>query len=194
MKSAMKALLFLIPLLGFFSCTTSNPEAPAPVAQELSPRWEEPSVGPVRTRPAATEAAAFDPRSVSAQEFNAARDEIRRLIVELNRVIRARDYEAWLSYLSDDFIAAINSPAYLRQLTESSRQLLGHNIVLETPQDYFTHVVVAARENIRLNAHLDDIEFLSHTRVKAFAIRGTQRLRLFEFVKVGNVWKVAFSG
>jgi hypothetical protein len=121
-------------------------------------------------------------------------DEMRQLIAEINRVIRAKDYAGWVSYLADDFIAAINSPSYLAQLSESSRQLKGQNIVLKTPQDYFTHVVVASRENVRVDASLDDIEFLSHNRVKAFTVNTRkQRLRLFEFVKAGDTWKIAFS-
>jgi hypothetical protein len=116
------------------------------------------------------------------------------LIEDINRIIRAKDYTGWVSHLADDFIRIINSPDYLAQLSESSRQLKGQNIILKTPQDYFTYVVVASRENIRVDARLDDIEFLSHNRVKAFTINARkQRLRLFEFVKADDTWKIAFS-
>ena len=121
-------------------------------------------------------------------------DEMRQLVIEINGVIRAKDYEGWVSYLAEDFIAAINSPDYLARLSESSRQLKGQNIVLKTPQDYFNYVVVASRKNIRVDASLDDIEFLSHNRVKAYTVNARrQRLRLFEFVKAEGAWKIAFS-
>jgi hypothetical protein len=65
--------------------------------------------------------------------------------------------------------------------------------VLKTPQDYFIWVVVAARQGISVDTHLDDIEFLSHNQVKAFSLVRNQRLRLNEFVKSGGTWKLALS-
>jgi hypothetical protein len=128
------------------------------------------------------------------EEKETTMEEMRLLITEIDRVIRAKDFEGWISYLAEDFIGIINSPSYLAQLSESSWQLKNQNIVLKTPRDYFTYVVVASRENIRVDASLDDIEFLSHNRVKAYTVNTRrQRLRLFEFVKAGNTWKIAFS-
>jgi hypothetical protein len=191
----MKALYFLIPLIGVFSCASNGKETkPEPAVQPLPlPAFEAPAAV-MREAEAEEEEAVFDPQSITAQEKETTMDEMRLLVVEINRVIRARDYESWLSYLADDFIAAINSPGYLAQLSETSRQLKGQNIVLKTARDYFTYVVVASRENVRVDASLDDIEFLSHNRVKAYTVNTrNQRLRLFEFVKVGNAWKIAFS-
>jgi hypothetical protein len=192
----MKALFLVIPFISILSCASNTPESqPEPAAQALPPPLEAPaSVRQEQEAGAEAEEAGFDPRSITVEEKETTMDEMRLLVVEINRVIRARDYEGWVSYLADEFIAAINSPAYLSELSESSRQLKGQNIVLKTPQDYFTHVVVASRENIRVDASLDDIEFLSHNRVKAFTVNTRkQRLRLFEFVKAGDTWKIAFS-
>jgi hypothetical protein len=160
-------------------------EAPPPAIEAPELVWQEEEE---------EEEAGFDPLSITVQEKETTMGEMRLLIAEINRVIRAKDYERWVAYLAEDFITAINSPDYLAQLSESSRQLKGQNIVLRTPQDYFTYVVVASRENIRVDASLDDIEFLSHNRVKAFTLNARkQRLRLFEFVKAGDAWKIAFT-
>jgi hypothetical protein len=189
----MKAFLIVVPFLSVFSCASNRLEpGPAPIIQASPlPVIEDPAAAPQPVE----EEVDFDPLSITLQEKETTMDEMRLLIAEINRVIRARDYEGWVSYLADDFIAVINSPSYLTQLSESSRQLRGQNIILKTPQDYFTYVVVASRENVRVDASLDDIEFLSHNRVKAFTIntRSQQRLRLFEFVKAGGAWKIAFS-
>jgi hypothetical protein len=196
----MKALFLVIPLIGFLSCASNGPEAqpessaqaPSPPALATPPE----APPPLEAQAAAPqeEEAGFDPQSITQEEKETTMDEMRQLIAEINRVIRARDYERWLSYLAEDFIAALNSPDYLARLSESSRQLKGQNIVLRTPQDYFTYVVVASRENVRADASLDDIEFLNHNRVKAFTVNARkQRLRLFEFVKAGDAWKIAFS-
>lgn len=192
----MKALFLIIPFIGMFSCASNRLESwPEPAARELPPPELETPAAVQETEGEGEEYEAdFDPRSITAQEKETTMDEMRQLVVEINQVIRAKDYERWISYLADDFIAAINSPEYLARLSESSRQLKGQNIVLRTPQDYFTYVVVASRENIKVDASLDDIEFLNHNRVKAFTINvRKQRLRLFEFVKAGDTWKIAFS-
>jgi hypothetical protein len=194
----MKALFLVIPLIGIFSCASNGKASqPEPAVQALPPpAFEAPAVEApaVALQEAEDDEANFDPQSITAQEKETTMDEMRLLIAEINRVIRTQDYEGWVSYLADDFIAAINSPDYLAQLSESSRQLKGQNIVLKTPRDYFTYVVVASRENVRVDASLDDIEFLSHNRVKAYTVNTrNQRLRLFEFVKAGDAWKIAFS-
>jgi hypothetical protein len=209
----MKTSFLIISFIGILSCASIGPEPQVePSAQALSPPRIETSsidtssidtssieISALETPAAAPQEAeaveaGFDPQSITPQEKETTMDEMRLLIIEINRMIRAKDYEGWFSYLAEDFIAAITSPGYLAELSESSRQLKGQNIILKTPEDYFTHVVVASRENIRVDASLDDIEFLSHNRVKAYTVNARkQRLRLFEFVKAGTTWKIAFS-
>jgi hypothetical protein len=186
----MKALFLVIPFIFIFSCASNVPESQSEPAAQTFP----PSAPAAARQEAEEDETNFDPQSITVQEKETTMDEMRLLIAEINQVIRKKDYESWVSYLADDFIDAINSTDYLAQLSESSRQLKGQNIVLRTPQDYFTHVVVASRENVRVEASLDDIEFLSHNRVKAYTVNTRkQRLRLFEFVKAGDTWKIAFS-
>jgi hypothetical protein len=204
-RGIMKAFLVVLLLLSTFSCTTNTPEPRQGVMLPEPPpagRQEPAFPAPVQiTVPAPGPAAPiapgdgtsgpFDPRSISSAEFADARSEIEMLVEKINRVIRANDYTKWLTYLSDDFIATINSPEYLDRISKTSRQLTMQKLVLKTPRDYFTHVVVAARKNISMDARLDDIEFLSHNRVKAFSLVRNQRLRLYEFVKSGGTWKLA---
>jgi hypothetical protein len=202
----MKAFLTAVLLVSIFSCTTNTPEPqsgvivpdfPPAVNQEALPfpgpvQITVPAPGPA-VPAAGGDEDGFDPRSISREEFEDARVEIELLVEEINRVIRANDYTKWLTYLSDDFIATINSPEFLDRISKTSRQLSIQKIVLKTPRDYFIQVVVAARKNISMDAHLDDIEFSSHNRVKAYTVKGNQRLRLFEFVRSNGTWKLALS-
>jgi hypothetical protein len=190
----MKAILIIIPLVIILSCVSKPGSQPDAVIQDIETSVEVELPAPV---PAAVvvEEVSFDPSSITKEEYNTTKADMERLITEINRVIRAKDFNGWISYLADDFIAAINSPDYLAQLSESSRQLKSQNIVLKTARDYFTYVVVASRENIRVDANVDDIEFVSYNRVKAFTINARkQRLRLFEFVRIEDTWKIVFSG
>jgi hypothetical protein len=158
------------------------------VQEPEPPKQEAPAVSVV-----VAEETNFDRTSITQEEFNSTKEEMQVLIEEINRVIRAKDYNKWVSYLADDFIWIINSQDYLTEISQTSGGLKSRNIVLKTPEDYFIHVVVPSRENVRVDPRLDDIEFLSHNRVKAFTVNARkQRLRLFEFVRVGNNWKIAW--
>jgi hypothetical protein len=181
----MKAFLTIVLVVSIVSCTTNTPEPQSGVILPEPP--------PPISKPEPADHGPFDPGSISPREFADARSEIELLVEEINRVIRANNYTKWLTYLSDDFIATINSPEYLDQISTSSRQLTMQKIVLKTPRDYFTHVVVAARKNISVDARLDDIEFLSHNRVKAYSLVRNQRLRLYDFVRSEGTWKLSLS-
>jgi hypothetical protein len=185
----MKVLFITFFLLGIFSCTSKPAPQPEATVREPEPPKQEVQV------PAAPEVVEenFDPASITEEVFTSTKEEIQELIEEINRIIRAKDYDTWVRYLAKDFIGIINSPDYLTQLSEVSGGLKSRNIVLKTPQDYFTYVVIPSRENVRVDPHLDDIEFLSHNRVKAFTINArNQRLRLFEFVRIDDSWKIAW--
>jgi len=128
----------------------------------------------------------FDPSSISKEERETTMQEIQLLIQRLNGIIRAKNYNTWVSYLSSDYFAVISSAEYLERISQST-VLIKQNIVLKSAQDYFTHVVVPSRAN----DHVDDIEFESHTRVKAYTINNRgDRLRLYDLERFGNEWKI----
>jgi hypothetical protein len=128
----------------------------------------------------------FDPASISPELFQSTKIDVQHFIGELNRIIRARNYQAWTSNLEDSYFEEIRSPAFLQQLSESSF-LQGRGIVLKTPQDYFFQVVVPSRANSRV----DDIEFISPTRVKAYTVSSAgQRLRLYDLEHSVGGWKI----
>ena len=154
--------------------------------QEQGPRNTQ--TPPVTEKPADTPKAeaVFDPLSITKEERETTIVEIQQLIQRLNGIIRAKNFNAWVSYLSSDYFALISSAEYLDRISQST-VLVKQNIVLKSAQDYFTHVVVPSRTNDRV----DDIEFESHTRVKAYTLntRG-DRLRLYDLEKTGNNWKI----
>jgi hypothetical protein len=136
---------------------------------------------------AAAEEEVFDPQHVPQELFTVTLEEVQQLITSLNSIIRSRRYDDWLKNLSQEYIDTYSSPEYLRQLSEEPR-LKAQNIVLTSLRDYFIYNVVPSRANIN---KVDDIEFISPIRVKAFTenARG-QRLRLYELEKDGKDWKI----
>jgi hypothetical protein len=185
----MKIVLFLLifPVAGFLSCAGGSEPVETPSVQpEDDHRETEGALGVMIPEDDAEEDVNFDPGSISQEVFESTKSDVQHLIENLNSIIRNRDYAAWISYLGNDYLAAISSPDYLSRISESAR-LKTQKIVLQTPNDYFIHVVVPSRANDRV----DDIEFVSQRRVKAFTITEKgQRLRLYDLERSGDGWKI----
>jgi len=135
--------------------------------------------------------------TVSQELYDDTLAEVRLFVENLNVMISSKNYNGWRDALSDEFFARISSPEFLARVSESPG-LKSRKIVLQTPNDYFIHVVVPARSNSKV----DEIEFIDTNRVKVFYIeeRGrrtnsdslteTRRLRLYDLIDIGNAWKI----
>ncbi len=112
-------------------------------------------------------------------------EEIETFIESLNNIISEKDYETWVTHLSDDYIAKTSDPDYLRD--QSSMPILKkNNISLKSLKDFFFYVVVPSR----IEAGLDDIEFIDEDHVKAISIVRNKRGLLYLLVRVGITWKI----
>ena len=177
-------LLILLAAIMVISCKT----IPDPVKPEPATQPEKESQ-PVVTYPAPV-IETFNPLEISSEYHSSTRAEVQQFIENLNQIIRRKNYTAWKAALSPEFFAEISSPQNLSTLSESPA-MTTRKIVLRSPQDYFEHVVVPSRANL----HVDDIEFVSMTRVKAFSITRNRageevRLRLYDLEKINNTWTI----
>jgi hypothetical protein len=149
----------------------------------------QPSPEPVQTAaqpPVARQPEKFDPGNVSQELFELTKADVQKFIENLNRTIRTKNYGDWKTALSDEYFAEISSPAFLAQASQSAA-MKSRQIVLKSAADYFNNVVVPSRANSRV----DDIEFVTKTRVKAFTVTADgRRLRLYELERAGNTWKI----
>jgi len=169
-------VVYRVLLCTIVSCIVLSCNSDAPPAVEETPP----------PRQIQTPAAVFDPTSISQEDRDAVMAEIRQLIQELNGIIRAQNYNAWVSFLAPDYYAQINSPEFLHERSQSPA-MRTRNIVLRTSRDYFTHVVVPSRANDRV----DDIEFVTSNRVNAFTVNNAgNRLRLYGLERFGTEWKI----
>ena len=122
---------------------------------------------------------------VSEEVYSRTFDEIRDFIDNLNQIIRERDFQTWLGFLSEDYIRTTSDPLFLREQSEKPL-LKQNNVELTGLEDYFIHVVVPSRSQ----AQLDEIEFLDEDHVKAISIvRGT-RVVLYLLVREQGSWKI----
>jgi hypothetical protein len=167
--------------------------------QEEEPQFQpQPQVKPVEpeVQVVPSQEAAFDPNSISREVFANAKTDIQNLVNDLNRIIRARNYNAWIGYLADSYLATISSQGFLDEKTEDlykRDQVVANNLgrdprqvekrVLKSPRDYFSYVVIPSRSNDRV----DDIAFITGSRVRAYTIdtKGN-RLVLYDLALVGD--------
>ncbi|MCL2196302.1 MAG: hypothetical protein FWB77_01675 [Treponema sp.] len=155
--------------------------------------------GAVKTEPAeksaendaaAQQTTNFDPARITQQHYITTRDEVQKFIEALNQIIRERKFSEWKANLSSEYFAEISSAENLRNLSEQPA-MKTRRIVLRTAEDYFLNVVVPSRANLRV----DDIEFVSMNRVKAFTFTKNSAgedvsLRLYDLEKIGNSWTI----
>jgi hypothetical protein len=179
----MKKSAFLIPALSLllvFSCADDPPPQSPPPRAPSQPQAQQKPAEPVQP------VVVFDPKSVTKEEFDTTKTEVQQFIQKLNGIIRAKDYDNWITYLGPDYFAIINSKEYLDRINKSER-MVKSNRTLYSARDYFTYVVVPSRANDRV----DDIEFVSQNRVKAYTINPKgDRLRLYDLEKTRSGWKI----
>jgi hypothetical protein len=170
-----------------FSCGGDpEPQAPVQPAQAIEPSE------PVETLVAESllleqpPAETFDPTSITKEEFDTTKIEVQQLIQKLNSIIKAKNYTSWVPYLDENYFRLISSREYLDRINRTERMRKA-NLVLSNARDYFNNVVVPSRADDRV----DDIEFVSQNRVKAYTVsqRG-ERLRLYDLEKTNEGWKI----
>ena len=183
------SFLLIIVIILAVSCLsgpeTITPEVEQPQTQVQTPaqtQTPEPQAVVVQT-PAEP---VFDPATISRAQRDATMVEVQQFIVQLNQIIRSRNYNSWRNALSQEYFNRISSPEFLQNMSNQPA-MTSQKIVLRTPQDYFNNVVVPSRAN----DHVDDIEFISNNRVRAITINtsGT-RLILYDLEKIENSWKI----
>jgi hypothetical protein len=183
MRVWMQSLAPLV-LVTVACCRCSSPAPPQeePIREQQEAVEDVPAVEPEEEEEEEEPAEEFE---VSEEVYTKTFDEIEEFICNLNDIIRGQDYDTWLTYLSDEYIERTNDPAYLREQSEQPL-LKKSNISLTSLRDYFDYVVVPSR----VQAQLDEIEFIGENQVKAYAmIRNTKAL-LYLLVRENDKWKI----
>jgi hypothetical protein len=201
MKS--RIVFLLITLLLAASCTSKPPASTVPPPE--APAVVEPvAVEPVAAEPPVAVPVVevvFDPGTISQEVHTATLVDVQHLIQDLNGIIRAKNYKAWITYLAESYFSNISSPAYLgEQTTRLYNRDVSEILVkggsknsvrkreLRNAQDYFINVVVPSRAN----DHVDDIVFITQNKVRAFTVDSSngKRLVLYDLENVNGSWKI----
>jgi len=128
----------------------------------------------------------FDPSTIPPEVKKDAMEEIKKLIEDLNQIIRHKDYSAWKEYLTPEYIALYSDPQTLAEISNAT-VLKRQNIVLSSLEDYFLYVVYPSRQSVRI----DDIEFTSPSQVKAVTVAPSSDRQVYYYLeKIGESWKI----
>jgi hypothetical protein len=171
-------LLAIVLFMPFLSCGSAPAQVPETQPEE-----------PVITETPVEEPAdddVFDPLSISQEVFESTKIDVQKLIADLNRIIKAKNYNTWISHLGKAYFDKISSEEFLASVS-AQPYLKNKRITLTSAKDYFEKVVVPSRTNDRV----DDIAFVSQTRVKVYTINDKgERLRLYDLENLGDGWKI----
>jgi hypothetical protein len=180
MKSKVFGILLIVVVILMVSCR-SEPKA----IQETNTS----QVLKTETSPRQTKEI-FDIKAISQAQHDSTLDEVQRFIGNLNDIINKKNYNAWKETLSSDYFDRISSSQFLKEMSDQPA-MKTRNIILRTAEDYFTNVVVPSRAD----SHVEEIEFIDTSRVKAFTITKNrageeQWLVLYDLEKGGNSWLI----
>ena len=118
---------------------------------------------------------------VTLDEFQRTKKDILQVIAELNKIIKNKDYESWLGYLSPDTKEYWSDPVNLANV---ATRLPVNGIKIRNLKDYFNYVFIPARQNSRV----EEIRYLSKNTVKAVQPMEKEDLIFYTFENNGENW------
>ncbi len=128
--------------------------------------------------------AQFENIAITKQTFQKTKTELETVVEELNKITLSRDYQKWLTYLSDDYRKTFSNKDVLEEVSNS---LPTKGIRLKSLKDYFNFVFVPSRQNMRV----DDIQFVSPTRVYVIMeIHQNAPAAIYIIEKFDDGWKL----
>ncbi len=119
--------------------------------------------------------------TISIDEFEADKKEVLEIIDELTRIMKERDYNSWVKYLSPASKKYWSNP---QNLATVSNRLPVKGLKISSLKDYFTYVFVPARANSKV----EEIRYVSSTVVKAVEPHDEEDLIYYMFEKIGGKW------
>ena len=127
--------------------------------------------------------AQFEGVSITKKDKEIAKSEIEEVVKKLNEITAKKDYGRWRYWLSTEYKKEFSKPEVLKKISEElPANLRGKQ--LKTIEDYFYYVFVPSRQNGRV----DDIEYLTPTKVRVWKIEPTRKLIFYNLEKIDDRW------
>jgi len=157
-----------------------SPVEPAPVVKKQEPVVE---VKPEPAEEKNTIIAEFEGVTITKETYDQTKTEMEKIVEKLNRITATKDYTQWRTFLSEEYKEQYSQPLTLKKVSEA---LPVKGIKLKSLRDYFTYVFVPSRQNVRV----DDIKFVSPTRVDVIMQQGNTSLLVYGLENIDGSWKL----
>lgn len=184
-------LCLVVILIG--SCASAPETKPAPVVEtqvnEEKPQQVEKPVEEVKPKvetpkPADEEVVAqFEGVSITKKDKEIAKSEIEEVVKKLNDITAKKDYGRWRYWLSTEYKKEFSKPDVLKKTSEGLPAAFKGK-QLKSIEDYFYYVFVPSRQNGRV----DDIAYLTPTKVQVLMMTSTQKLIFYNLEKIDDRW------
>ena len=119
--------------------------------------------------------------NISKATFEEDKAEILEIIEKLSAIMKHKDYAAWLNYLTPESITFWSNQ---QNLALVSQRLPIKNYRLKNLQDYFEKVFIPSR----IGRVVDEIRYISTTKVKAVQYTEEQDIIYYYFEKIDGRW------
>ena len=181
-------LLGVLVCAMLFAASCATPPAKAPAAPLEPAPVENPTVKPEPVQDPVTVTPPANSFVASEELYRTTFRDVQDVVTSITNIISAGDYQGWLSYLTEDYVASRSSQEFLEDASNAA-VLKKNRIVLKSLKDYFNNVVVRSH----LQATLDDIQFLDETHVKALAVVQERTVILYYLHREKGRWKVGLQ-
>jgi len=156
------------------------PAKPEPVIEKKEPVVE---VKPEPVEEKNTVIAEFEGVTITKETYDQTKTEMEKIVEKLNRITATKDYTQWITFLSDEYRQQYSQALTLKKVSEA---LPVKGIKLKSLRDYFTYVFVPSRQNVRV----DDIKFVSPTRVDVIMKQANVSLLVYGLENIDGSWKL----
>ena len=153
---------------------------PEPVVAKKEPAAK---VKPESVEEKNTVIAEFEGVTITKETYDQTKTEMEKIVEKLNRITASKDYSQWLTFLSEDYKRQYSQALTLQKVSEA---LPVKGIKLKSLKDYFTYVFVPSRQNVRV----DDIKFVSPTRVNVIMKQANVSLLVYGLENIDGTWKL----
>lgn len=119
--------------------------------------------------------------TITFDEFQKTKKDILQVISELNKIIKNKDYQSWLDYLTPESKEYWSDPVNLANV---ATRLPVKGIKIRNLKDYFNYVFIPAR----LNSQVEEIRYSSKNVVKAVQPLEKEDLIFYVFENYSDNW------
>ena len=158
----------------------AQPAKPEPVIEKQKPLVE---VKPEPVEEKHIVIAEFEGVTITKETYDLTKTEMEKIVEKLNRITAAKDYTQWMTFLSDEYKREYSQDLTLKKVSEA---LPVKGIKLKSLRDYFMYVFVPSRQNVRV----DDIKFVSPTRVDVIMKQANVSLLVYGLENINGNWKL----